>query len=251
MDASTSVEAHDLAIVWGQLPADLTASPRDWSGSLAVSRGGMVVRHTIGFEPATDHVLPRTTRDTVAFESHTRPFVDGLVLRVYDPTPADAAPLTLTYTSADGARTFSLDLAQLADGAIVVDAGDGDKIVAAGHRRNDTCRHGTMRGRWHALAPHAGVYLGIVHDAAGDAIGHVRGIYGERRSGESVVFGKFIDRDGKFTGVIAGHYADGKFEARWLDRAGDHGEIKGAYFEAADVRGGGFAARWAETSCDR
>ena len=250
MGGAAGVEAHDLVLVWGQLPADPTSAIRDWSGELRLSRGAMVVRRRIAFEAATDRVMPRTSRDLIEFRSVTRPASDGLVLRVFDPSPADADPIRLTYTSADGSRTHSIELRRLADGPVVVDAGEGDRLIAAGRRRNDACRHGAMRGRWHALAPNAGVYLGIVANAAGEPIGHVRGIYGQRRNGDSVLFGKFIARDGRFTGILNGHFNNGRFEARWLDRAGDHGVVHGAYFEGATLRAGGFVARWAETSCD-
>ncbi len=250
MNASRDVAAHNVLVMWGRMPADPDATTgRDWSGKLQLSRGGMIVRRSIAFEDATDRVLPRTTRDAVEFRSVTRPFSDGLALTVLDPTPADAAPLTLTYTSADAATTYAVDLTQLADGPIVIDAGDGNRVVVASHRRSDACNHGFMRGRWHALSPKAGVYLGIVASSDGEAIGHVRGVYGQRQNGDTVMFGKFIDRDGQFTGLIAGHYEAGKFEARWIDRAGDHGVLHGAYFEGPSLRAGGFVARWAETSC--
>jgi len=243
-------DARDLVLVWGRMPPDPNATDgRDWSGELRLSRGGMLIRRRIGFEQATDRVLPRTRPDVIEVRSVTRPFADGLALRVFDPTPGDVEPIRLTYRSTDGTRTYDIELRRLADGPVVIDAGDGNRMVAAGRRRNDACNHGTMRGRWHALSPHAGVYLGIVANAAGAPIGHVRGIYGERRNGESVVFGKFIDRDGRFTGVLDGHYADGAFQARWIDRAGDHGQLHGVYFEGPSLRGGGFLARWAETSC--
>ncbi len=242
--------ARDLVVLWGRMPPDPTATDgRDWSGELRVSRGGILIRRRIGFENLTDRVMPRTRPDAIEFRSLTRPFADGLALRVFDPTPDAADPIQLTYRSADGTREYSIDLRQLADGPVVVDAGDGNRLIAAGRHRDDVCRHGTMRGRWHALAPNAGVYLGVVANAAGVPIGHVRGIYGHRRNGDPVVFGKFIDREGHFTGLIAGHYGPGTFEARWIDRAGDHGGIKGVTFEGPSLRGGGFLARWAESTC--
>ena len=247
-----SAEGHDIALVWGRLPADPTATEAtDWSGTLELSRGGMMIRRRLGFEEVTDHVLPRTRRDLIEFTSRTRPFADGLVLRIFDDRPADAEPIRLTYRSNDGTRVNVIELRALRDGPVVRDAGDGNRMIAAGRRRNDACAHGVMRGRWHAMAPNAGVYLGVVANAAGEPIGHVRGIYGERRNGDSVLFGKFIDRDGRFTGVINGNYHDGAFEARWLDRQGDHGLVKGVFFEGATLRAGAYVARWAETSCDR
>jgi hypothetical protein len=108
-----------------------------------------------------------------------------------------------------------------------------------------------MRGRWHQLRPHLGVYVGGVANADGDLIGHVRGIYGERRNGEQVFFGKFINRDGAFTGIMAGHYRDGEFAGRWITRAGDAGRVHGMYRDGSrdGVLGGGWVARYAETRC--
>ncbi len=244
-------QAHDMVLIWGRLPLDPSATDAvDWSGTLELSRGGMAIRRRIGFEVATDRVLPRTRRDLIEIQSRTRPFADGLVLRIFDDRPGDADPIRLTYRSADGTREETFELRELRDGPVVRDEGDGNRMIAVGRRRNDNCVHGVMRGRWHAMAPNAGVYLGVVANAAGEPIGHVRGIYGERRNGDSVLFGKFIDRDGRFTGVINGEYHDGHFQARWVDRQGDHGQLNGLFFEGASLRGGAYVARWAETSCD-
>ena len=245
------VQAHDMALIWGRLPIDPSATVAvDWSGTLELSRGGMAIRRRLGFEEITDRVLPRTRRDLIEIQSRTRPFADGLVLRIFDDRPGDAEPIRLTYRSADGTREETFELRELRDGPVVRDEGDGNRMIAVGRRRNDSCAHGVMRGRWHAMTPNAGVYLGVVANAAGEPIGHVRGIYGERRNGTSVLFGKFIARDGRFTGVISGEYNDGHFQARWVDRQGDHGQLNGLFFEGASLRGGAYVARWAETSCD-
>jgi hypothetical protein len=251
MDQAPTVDGRDLILLWGRLPADPTATTvRDWSGRLELSRGALVVRRTIAFEERTDALLPRSSPRAIEFRSMTRPFADGLALRVLDPDPASTERLRLTYTSADGTRSYELDLSRLADGPIVVDAGDGNRVVAIGERRDDVCHGGFMRGRWHALGPNIGAYRGVVVNRLGEPLGHVRGIYGHRRNGDHVMFGKFIDRDGHFVGIIAGTYdVDGSFHARWLDRQGDHGTVRGQAFEGANPRGGGFLARWAETSC--
>lgn len=247
--SAPGVASERVVIAWGKLPADPNATARDWSGSLTISRGALVVSRTIGFEDATDHLLPRTSKDTVAFTSVTKPFVDGLALRVLDPTPASADPLTLTYTPANGGTSYTLDLAQLATGPLVVDAGDGSKIVAAALHDKDGCEHGFMRGRWHQLLPDLGVYRGLVVAPDGAVIGHVRGIYGQRKNGDKVLFGKFIDDAGHFKGILAGTYGGGDFDAKWIAKDGDHGIVKGKYFESPTVRGGLFAARWADAAC--
>jgi len=243
-----SAASHRIVIVWGQLPADPSAAARDWSGSLQISRGALVVGRTIGFEDATDHVLPRASRDVVSFSSVTKPFADGLALRVLDPTPAATDPLTLTYTAASGGATYSIDLAQLASGPLVIDAGGGAKVVAAAVRDQD-CEHGFMRGRFHQLLPNLGAFRGLVVGPEGAVIGHVRGIYGQRKNGDRVLFGKFIDDAGHFKGIMAGTYASGSFDAKWIVESGEHGRIEGKYFDAPSVRGGLFVARWADSTC--
>ena len=247
---SAAIEARDLVVMWGKFPVDRTeVDRRDWSGELRLSRGGMLLRRTIAFEQKTDRVLPRTSRDAISFVSVTRPANDGLALSVFDPAPSTANPLTLTYTPTTGTAT-AIDLSQLATGPIVIDMGDGNKLVVAGHRRNDSCAHGFLRGRWHALSAHASVYLGVVADSDGNPVGHIRGIAGQRKNGDAVMFGKFINREGHFMGLVKGTYDNGKFEARWLDRAGDHGQLHGIYFPGPNDRAGGFLGRWSETSCD-
>jgi hypothetical protein len=252
IDAPGAVAA-DLAILWGQLPPDLAPEDyvRDWSGRLSINRGGLIVRRTVRFEPETDRVLPRTDRTEVRFTSVTRPHNDGLLLTVVDPDPS-AGPLVLTYERDDGA-SHELVLADLLEGPLVRDVGDdGDRIVAVALRRDrDPCDHGFGRGRWHALRDHLGRMIGRIFDAAGEPIGHIRGAWGRRESGEQVFFGKYIDAEGRFRGIFGGHYRDGEMVGRWLTRGGEHGRLHGMYRESAPGPrvGGGFVLRWAETSC--
>ena len=249
LEERTDIARHRLLIAWGRMPADPDATTgRDWSGALTLSRGALVVGRTIGFEDP-DHLLPRERFDTVAFRSVTRPFADGLLLRLLDPDPT-AGPLHLRYTSAlDPTSTYDLDLSQLANGPISIDAGDGNRVVAVALRDRDACDHGFMRGRWVALRENLGVYRGVVANADGELIGHIRGIWGQRQSGEHVMFGKFIDVDGNFRGILAGTYEAGHYHARWIISTGDHGVAGGVYFDAPNIRGGFFAGRWAETAC--
>lgn len=252
LETRDGVQARNVIVLWGRMPADPSGTARDWSGSLKLSRGAMVVRRRIAFEQATDRLLPRTSRDAIQFQSQTSVHADGLALTVLDPTPSDANPLSLTYVSADGAITYTLNLAGLVAGPVALDAGDGNQIVAIGHLRRDAnaCDHGFLRGRWHAINPNAGHYAGLVLDSDGAPTGHIRGIYGKRRSGEAVFFGKFINREGQFRGLFRGTYENGHFTARWIDRSGgDHGALGGMYRAGDTLRAGQFLGRWAETSC--
>jgi hypothetical protein len=245
------VQRLRVVAVWGQLPPDRDApTAHDWSGRIEVSRGAIVVRHRIGFEEATDRIAPRDARTSIAFESVTRPFADGLVLEIL--ADADLAGITLSYVPNTGDR-LDLRLADLLTGPVSTERdADGNRIVVTALRRDrDDCDQGFMRGRWHALRAGVGAFRGIVTDADGAPIGHMRGIYGARRSGEQVFFGKYINRDGQFRGIFAGHYRDGAFVGRWMTRAGEHGRLGGQYRESlpGPEVGGAFMGRWAETSC--
>ncbi len=249
MQSLPGVRVRTIVMLWGQLPVDPDQTEvRDWSGRLELNRGGMLIRRKIAFELATgDRIVPRTDKAVIEFVSHTRPAADGLVLEVVDPAPG-TGPLTLTYTPADGSGAHTLALRDLADGPVVEDAGNGNKIIVSA-RDLDPCDHGFMRGRWRALTANGGVYLGVVGNELGEPIGHVRGIWGTRKNGEQAFFGKFIDRDGHFRGILAGHWENGAFDGRWITRAGDHGQIRGLYFHKGELPGGAFLARWGETSC--
>lgn len=249
---SASVAHLRVAILWGQLPPDRAATTgHDWTGRIAISRGALVVKRAVGFEGTSDQVLPRVNRDVVQFESTTQPFADGLVLEVLA-DQADLATTTLTYTSRDGAVTATVPLAALATGPQSKDIdASGNRIIAMQLRTEDACDRGFVRGRWHALRPGLGRFMGVATDADGAPTGHFRGIWGQRKDGAQVFFGKYIDGAGRFRGLMVGSYADGGFHGRWLIGTGDRGLIQGLYREGAagDTIGGAFLGRWAETSC--
>jgi hypothetical protein len=246
----TDVQRLRVAAIWGRMPPSREElTPHDWSGTIQVSRGAVVVRHRIGFEEATDRLLPRDSRTVIPFQSVTGPFVDGLVLEVLADT--DLGAITLSYVPGSG-TTVEVRLADLLAGPVSTDFGDGNRMVVTALRGDrDACDHGFMRGRWHALRENLGGFRGIVTDADGTPIGHMRGFYGTRRDGQQVFFGKYINREGQFRGIFAGHYRDGAFVGRWITRAGEHGRLGGHYRESlpgAEV-GGVYMGRWAETSC--
>jgi hypothetical protein len=253
MNDSPDAVLFDTIVLWGQMPADPTNDQvRDWTGQISVNRGALLIRRTIRFE-GIDRLMPRTDRRTVEFRSVTRPHADGLVLTIIDPTPGAAEPLLLTYAT-DGGPSYDLPVSALVDGieSRVVDA-EGNRVTAqATPRLVDVCQHGFLRGRWHKVAEHRGVFLGGVSNALGNPVGHIRGIYGERLNGDKVFFGKYIDRDGRFQGIFRGTYDAGHFQGRWLNRGGEIGAMGGEYRETVPGPriGGHFFGRWTELSCD-
>lgn len=252
MDAPDAA-IYSAVIQWGQIPGDFSETDaRVWSGSITITRGAMAVRAR-RLERATDRILPRTDRRRVDFTSVTRPHRDGLRLRIVDPRPGDAERLRLRYEGNDG-TVFERDLEDLVrdpDGEDVDDR--GNRIVAVAQRRPvDVCDYGYLHGRWHKVAANYGIMLGAVSNDDGDVIGHVRGLFGARRNGNRVFFGKFIDRAGRFRGIFRGEFDNGKFKGRWLTRNGDHGALGGAFRDhvPGPRAAGHFLGRWAETSCN-
>ena len=246
------VGQHRVMILWGQLPPDRNAEAHVWDGRLALNRGAVIVRREVGFEDRTDAVLARELRTTVAFTSTTQPFTDGLVLEILDPEPTSTTPLVLSYTPRGGGDALRFDLGALAGGPVSYDVGTGgDQMVASALRVDDACDHGFMRGRWHQVRPNLGRFMGVVSDADGEPVGHLRGIWGARQNGAHVMFAKYIALDGSFRGIVNGTYGDDGFRGRWIISTGDHGVVQGRYRESlpGPEVGGAFIGRWAETSC--
>ncbi|HVV85283.1 MAG TPA: hypothetical protein VHE35_19610 [Kofleriaceae bacterium] len=244
--------ARRVMILWGHLPPDRGAPQQVWDGRFALNRGALVVRREVGFEDRTDMLLPRPSTNIVTFASTTKPFVDGLVLEVLDGDASNTAPQTITYTARAGGAPLVFDLAALANGPVSYDVGtDGDRMIAT-ELHADQCDHGFMRGRWNQVRPDMGRMLGVVSDADGSPIGHLRGIWGVRQNGDHVLFAKFIGVDGHFRGIFNGTWGDGQFRGRWVISTGDHGLAQGHYAAGAPgtaVVGGAFVGRWAEAVC--
>lgn len=245
------VAVRGVVMMWGQLPADpsITAAT-EWSGRITASRGAIVGFRKIGFEDRGDAVAARELRTGLAFTSFTTTHSDGLALRIIDPTPLAPEPLTLTYNLRTGGQHV-ISLAALADGPQVIELEGGNKILAVSVRHRADCDAGALRGRWRKVSENLGHFLGVIADRDGAELGHVRGIFGER-NGERRLFGKMINADGSFRGILVGTFeVDGTFSARWVARGGDTGRVRGVFRagERAVERHGGFLARWAETAC--
>lgn len=242
----------EVALLWGQLPGNLqNKTPYNWSGKVSVSRGAILVRRTIRFEDKGDQLLPRKDPQVVAFTSVTLPHHDGLRLTVLDPTPLAPEPLTLTYENKDGI-IYSAPIGELIGGpeTVPVDEAGNRFVGVAMAKPVDVCQFGMLGGKWLNVAPGRGKMIGLVTNAVGDPIGHVKGLYGQKKNGEQVFFGKYIDDQGHFRGIFAGKYGDGHYQGKWLHASGEVGALGGHYFDAPAKPGGKFVGGWAETSCN-
>lgn len=132
---------------------------------------------------------------------------------------------------------------------------EADAILPGDEMPDGTCAHGFLQGRTRRLGREGdrevGVGRGRVLNAEREVIGHVRFIWGTRRDGSKVAFGKLIGRDGEAHGIFRGHAEDGQFRGEWIRRNGNHGVMAGRYGAGdPEVRGGIFAGRWRRVACD-
>ncbi|UCD16793.1 MAG: hypothetical protein JSV44_10085 [Candidatus Zixiibacteriota bacterium] len=275
-----NVSAYALRIIWGSLEYDPSVTTvTDWTGSLKVSDGAIVVRKLIRFEPTQDYILPRTDRKLVEWVSATTVHHDGIFVYVYippvvniDPTVA-IQPMTITFDTEPFEITFSVsDLAAL-DTIHYLD----DSVNAVAFRAFKiepmACPSGFLEGRWGRNSEGQGVFFGRWMAANGFLLGHLRGFWGpEEVNGVTmnVFYGKYIDISGTFKGLIKGIYAPypgthadansfcrcsgGWFLGHFYDAQGTvQGILKGHYMmPRRDAVGamGYFAGRW-KTYCPK
>ncbi len=244
-----------LVAVWGQPRFD-PGVPRwtDWTGRISVSKGAVVARRTIRFEPP-DRRLPRVDHRNLPFESYTRPHHDGLVVNIYDNPQStlpvqgqvtialgQLAPVVIPYDDLPGFRML-----------VTTDPLGNKLFIAAEEIPRDGCAAGFLMGRWHRLGPNVGYFMGQWAGPAGALHGHLAGIWGKKpATGDQVFFGKYIGMQGHARGILAGQYENGHFGGRWLGAHGPVGLLRGVYKEAipGPETGGFFLGGWVQTQCD-
>lgn len=247
-----------LMITWGNLRADSTIDfVTDWSGSLTVDNGALVLHRTIRFD-ARDQILPRTSRDKIEWVSFTKPSFDGILVAIHkilapDSTadtlavaPPETAPLTVTF--ATGPLTVTLSEDELTDLHRVVKVDEAGNAVAFNTITvmPSDCPAGFLAGQWHSVDRRpGGAFRGKWISLNGVHMGYVRGVYGTNSSGEKVFFGKWITASGRFQGLLRGRYdvavdrPGGRFQGVWMGRdLRVLGGLAGEY--RADADGHGF-----------
>jgi hypothetical protein len=243
---------HIMRIDWGQLQFNENkTSVTDWTGSIEVSDGGIRLLRKIWFEPAIlgDRIVrPRTDAKVLAWVSHTSVHHDGLFLKVI--TPADNDDITVTLTAGAYNKTWNITELDKYDETVRM-GNDGDEISVASIKRPDLVNAGVLVGRWNK-----GKFLGRWVNFDGSISGYLMGYYGIRKNGAKVFFGKYVDNQGKFKGLLRGIWwhapiltklRGGFFLGHWVDKSREFMGILGGYWAVAldpTVEGGYFKGCW-------
>ena len=275
MERRRGTRIYRLRAIWGHLlnACDDTTTtecwPIDWTGTLHMEGGVVVIEKVIAFEAG--EYVHRIDRSTIGWVSGTCPHIDGIQVRLIVPPPdststasiAQAEPV-LVFETGPFSEQFTLkELAAMQFLRYVDRCGNG--ISIASHIVHPFCPHGHLLGGWRSiepdtiLSPDSTETRGIVHGRFrgvwigqhGHAAGYLKGVYDVNSAGERVFFGKYVDEEGRFMGILRGHYGPapaldaenrfprGWFEGTWIGR--DRivkGRLKGHW--AADEPGFGF-----------
>ena len=177
-DINNAAAIYALRIVWGQMEYDSTVTTvTDWSGSLSVSWGAIVVRRTIRFEPATDWIVPRTDRKVVEFVSKTTVHNDGLHVNVYQPPSATDDIKTITFETAP--YSITLDVNNLMKMDTVIELDDGNAVSIQSHKiMRGACPRGFLGGVWGHDDQGNRIFKGRWISADGSLKGHLKGTWG-------------------------------------------------------------------------
>lgn len=217
--------------VWGNLSYDSTETEwTTWDGSLAISRGALVLRRVIRFEER-DSVLTRTSRDSIQWVSATMPHNDGLAIDLIVPpmrpsldslfdtivTPENEtiitinvdtippAPVTLTFATGPYTHTFTMPEVASLDTIVTLD--NGLAIAFNGFRiERARCPKGFLSGKWGYNDEGQGVFRGVWMTYRGDIAGFLQGHFGTTDDNKNIFYGKWIDESGRFEGLLRGHW---------------------------------------------
>ncbi|MGH7493227.1 MAG: hypothetical protein ACREOO_12670 [bacterium] len=221
-----TITAYEVRVTWGLLEGDSTAKELlDWSGKVSVSRGVLAVLKVVRFESELqgDRVhLPRTSSTELAFTSYADTHYDGLLLLIVD-NDLGNSPGQFTVQTGSYSRTFTFDELALLNVVEPVGPNGHAVSIVSRIRGAKAFAGGFLSGRWVQNDDRSGEFRGRWIDSEGTTAGSVRGIWGERRNGEKLFFGKYIGLNGGFSGLLAGDWRyngdddAGVFEGIWFD----------------------------------
>lgn len=267
MERRHGARIYRFRAIWGHLARafdDSTTSERcpiDWTGTLHMEGGVVIIEKVIAFEAADS--VARIDRSTIGWVSHTKPHVDGIQVRIICPPPpppdsvSNVAPVpVLVFKTKPYAARFTLEQLRAMNIVRPVDR-CGNGISINSHIVRPLCPHGHLMGGWRRVEPDTifspdstetrgivyGVFRGVWIGQHGLAAGHLKGVYGVNSAGEHVFFGKYVDRDGRFKGILRGHY--GPAPAIDAENRYPHGWFDGVWFGRDRLVKGYLKGHWA------
>jgi hypothetical protein len=274
-------EVYALRIIWGRMEFDTTLdsaaiadiSPIDWSGSLAIDDGAMLLRRLIRFEPATDTILPRTDRKLLEWVSMTTVHNDGIFVNLYIPPSAATVIETITFETGPLTKTFAISDLEKMDTVFYLDDSVNAVAFRAHKLERNGCPKGFLEGHWGRDSSGQGIFRGRWISQHGLLAGYLKGRWGKEVINDNdttvlkVFYGKYIDVNGRFEGLLRGIYVPhpwsnilascpphGKFYGHFYDANRNvQGVLKGNYRMApvdSNHKRGYFGGRW-KTYCPR
>lgn len=189
---SKAATTHAVWAVWGRNPqAAVPAAWSTWDGTLATTSGTLVARRTLAFE-RQDGLDEPPNDQTVRFHSRTRPAVDGVVALSNGGESASFGSALMTLRA-------DLEPAVTRQQGSTPDQEESALLLTIPLPTNGACSHAVMTGRVRPVR-HSGLegrVVGRVWTPQGDLVGHWRAIFGTRRDGARVLWGKLIDAQGQ------------------------------------------------------
>ena len=237
-ESDSTIKAYFLRVTFGLLEGDSTATEVvDWSGSVEVSKGTLVILKTIRFESNDFIVRPRENRQRFEFTSFTKPHFDGFALAIIDnDTTNNAVDGTLTINAGAFSKTLAFSELDSLDLLEAVGSGGHEVSIVSRSKEVVPFAGGFLAGRWAKTRKDGGEFRGRWINSIGTNAGFLKGIWGINRLGNKVFKGKYISMNGKFGGLLAGEWGyatdanTGIFRGRWVNRAHDTvGTVKGHF----------------------
>ncbi|MBN1826089.1 MAG: hypothetical protein JW958_07475 [Candidatus Eisenbacteria bacterium] len=206
-------DVYALRLTWGMLEGDSTVSElTDWSGTIKLDRGVIIVDRIILFEPG-DYILRRVCRDSVGVVSFTGPHYDGLLITVLNPeADSTGAPEenVLTIDLGPFHETFTMDQLEEIQEVYDVDVTGNQFSIVGRYLTELPCKNGFIHGKWARNEADGGVFRGRWTTRRGLGRGYLNGHWGVNEEGDRVLFGKYIGLDGSFEGLIRGTWGQGE-----------------------------------------
>jgi hypothetical protein len=253
-------------MLWGNLPRDTAVTDlTDWSGTLTISRGAIVVTHLIKFEPGQDYLLPRWNDEgfyvpeELRWVSKTSCCLDGIATKLFVPPSLTDDVVTVSYHSEQLDITFTIYELEELDTLITTGYGNAISFRSARFEpKPNIYMRGHLRGVWTKDDTGQGIFYGRWMASGGRLLGAIKGEWGVDSAGVQVFVGKWIDRSGRFQGFVKGTWEDGDvctaiccpvwagtFEGRIFNSERDPiGLLGGRYWKMHSSRTGHFEGRW-------